>query len=300
MGMRNNLIRLIVSISLSLLLVPVKTIYAAEFSLTNNPDKTCLAVIQINGEISTGDDKKFRDLFSSVVRAKPNNCPSIQLVVHPRSGGGDVEAALTLGYEIRKRRGFVVITEGARCESSCVFLLAAGVERIVVGEVGIHRPYFGNLDSRTSTKDIQRQRDELNLNIAKFLKEMDVSQQLLEDMLSIRPEDIKYLTNDELKRYRLVGADATHDEAKTARAASIYGLTSSEYRRRDADADRRCILSGPSNKELEQWLICRNSVLLNIPFAETEIRYRRAMQACSQFSGDTRSKCFGEKMRKIK
>ena len=71
-----------------------------------------------------------------------------------------------------------------------------------------------------------------------YLSEMDVATSLVDEMISIPPESIKILSYDEMVRYRLFGYDANYEEKQTAEAAAVFGISSSEKRRRDLVAKK--------------------------------------------------------------
>jgi hypothetical protein len=156
------------------------------------------------------------------------------------SKGGDVEEALAMGRMIRAKELDTRVEPTGRCLSSCVLILGAGVWRMGGLNVGIHRPYFTALDPSLSVSEIRRMREQTIAQMKAYAAEMDFSVALIDDMIAIPPEQIKMLTQDDQAKYRLNQQDANYDERQIARAAQDYGLTSSEYRRRDATATRQC------------------------------------------------------------
>jgi hypothetical protein len=61
-------------------------------------------------------------------------------VLFPDSRGGSVSAAMAIGDAVRKTDLTVIVGPDDECSSACVLILAAGVQRRVVGRIGIHRP----------------------------------------------------------------------------------------------------------------------------------------------------------------
>lgn len=86
--------------------------------------------IQLKGYIDGGSLADFR----SVLRANPS-----ARVVLLSSGGGDVDAALEIAREIRRRGLSTAVQAGASCYSSCTYLFFAGRERVALGKIGVHR-----------------------------------------------------------------------------------------------------------------------------------------------------------------
>jgi hypothetical protein len=123
-------------------------------------EPNCAQWISAEGEIAADTPAQFRRIFRALGPRK--------LPIFISSSGGRVDAALAIGREIRKRRLDVAVERtsfqkceatpscdrlarkdgdrgrpepiAAYCASSCVFILAAGVERVVpaYGLVGLH------------------------------------------------------------------------------------------------------------------------------------------------------------------
>ena len=56
--------------------------------------------------------------------------------------GGDVDAAMKIGQIIRENEWPVTVSGNSKCFSSCALIYIAGVSRMNVGVIGLHRPYF--------------------------------------------------------------------------------------------------------------------------------------------------------------
>ena len=143
----------------------------------------CAQWIAAHGEITNDTPAQFQRVFKALGQKK--------LPVFISSPGGSVPAALTIGREIRKR-GLDVAVErtifqkceltaadshvcdlralkdgdkgrpepiGAQCASACVFILAAGTERLVpvYGFVGVHQHHaFLTMQKVLRTYQVQR------------------------------------------------------------------------------------------------------------------------------------------------
>lgn len=238
------------------------------------PDSCWGNMLVLSGEIAQGDYIKLSNALAQIKGKYPKDeclggILSIQLV----SAGGDVDEALKLGRIIRQSELRVIVPLDSKCFSSCVLLIAGGVERALFGKVGIHRPYFVNLDSKLSQSEVKAQRDAINGKIKAYLNEMDISPNLLELMLSVPPEAMKILTEGELQQLRLSITDAAFDERQVATQAYRYGLTSSEYRTRYPVATQQC------SKSNANWFVCELAVLLNIPKSTAE-KLNRLLDRC--------------------
>jgi hypothetical protein len=98
-------------------------------------------VIQISGKIRKGDAEGFVRIADDVAsREKWANAAQKQVRLNSR--GGDILEALAIGREVRRRSMSTGVWQGDECDSACVFILIAGVDRYGGGKVGLHRPAF--------------------------------------------------------------------------------------------------------------------------------------------------------------
>jgi len=281
---------------LALAVFPTKHVNAAEFYVNSSDSTSCNLLLDMRGEIASGDKEKFDSIIVTNIKKLPANCDKLGVIMSLNSDGGDVHVAIDLGYSIRRIQASIFVRPNERCLSSCVLLLAAGVQRTVWGKVGVHRPYFAALDTDASLSQIKQKRDATNASIRKFLVDMDVSTTLLDMMLMVRPEEIRYLTREQLAQMRLSGNDANWDEMTTARQASFYGLTSAEYRSRDAKAKARCDLAGSSIEDVIRYQACQDAIILGISAAEAQKRRSVMGTRCKQTNYKDRFACMGSVM----
>ena len=234
----------------------------------------------IRGEIVSGDDQKFYQVFSAA-SAHCGNWPrsAISELVDLDSKGGDVGIALAIGRKIREKELSVEVRDGSNCLSACVFILAAGNFKMPTGVIGIHSPFFTSLSASEDSKSVRKKRDSLIQSIKKYLDEIDIPQSLLDNMLSIPPDQMKVLSLDELYAFRLAGQDATFEEMSIAEQAYLFGLSSAEYRKRDANVNSACGRFEPNDGRLA----CRKTVLLGISIQELRRREERFKKVCSGF-----------------
>jgi hypothetical protein len=179
--------------------------------------------IDVSGEITQRDLAFFR-LQSKEFESK-------QLGVWLNSRGGDVAAAMEIGRIIRSVDGWTHIPSGDRCYSSCALIFIAGVVRTNVGELGLHRPYFAS--APLSRDQIEKQMPIMRAAVRKYVEEMGITESFLERMFNTDPSDINVLRGEESERI-VPRTDPTYDEIITASAAQQFGLTTSEYRRRES------------------------------------------------------------------
>jgi hypothetical protein len=273
-------------------------------STSYSNDKFCFLNFSLNGEIKKNDAQKFINIFNSQLQNfKNKGCPSSSPIVTIDSIGGDIMEAIELGRFFKKNQMAVYVSltynefkknnyepnifKKGRCYSACVFLLAGGVVRKIdttFSEVGIHRPHFLEIQAETTAAEMKSVRTKLNGLIREYFEEVDINPSLLDDMLSVPPDQIRILTTSELERYRLSVDDANYDEVKTAKNAKLWGLSISEYRTRVQMGDAKCSRINRSPEEDE---LCRHSILLGISPPEREARVAKAKRLCHPINDET-------------
>lgn len=270
--------------------------------------ENCVYSFTLGGKIEANDATVFLRVLEDV--DKQNNSKSCKLsIIKLNSPGGDVDEAMKIGRIIRKRELFTEVDLGDQCLSSCVLILGAGVVRSIMPEsalksaarVGIHRPYFVSLDKGLSTAEIRDLRKQMISRMKVYADEMDLSERLIDEMMSIPPEQIKILSEAELVQYRLSGVDASFDEKRTNNFAQEIGISSSELRKRTTEADKRCdsqfTYTRPEN--VKRWNQCRQAIIWNISEAELIRRERLIADKCSgmQDGSPVRQNCVMKTLR---
>ena len=162
---------------------------------------------RLTGEITAADAEA---LSAQLAQASLANMRQMQL----DSIGGDLAAAFAIGRLMRKHQFDSLVLPDGQCDSACVFVLAAGIDKVVKGNVGIHRPYF----SAISSEDVQTALQEVMADAEAYLTEMNIPTRLVEEMFSTDPAEMRNLTRPELEACRL-HACAFPSPARRARAA---------------------------------------------------------------------------------
>lgn len=197
--------------------------------LLNNGKKWCIFTIEIGNitEETVDGVKKliaYKSQFSEPVGGS---------MVVLNSPGGDLNAAYEIGRIIHGQRYPATITAGARCVSACVLILAGAVQRIIDGNVGIHRPYFLSAsDTNKSAEQIEDNYQSVLDVMRRYLQEMNVDVRLADQMLRIDPDRVRYLTRAELDEFGIgegppsvdIETKAKMKEAVALKAAEAYGL----------------------------------------------------------------------------
>ena len=190
-------------------------------------------VARVTGEITAADYQALRQQADQAAQA---NVRQMQL----DSSGGNLEAALAIGRLIRSLEfGSMVLSQG-RCDSACVFILAAGIDKVVEGEVGIHRPYFihrTDIGVREALRIVKAETEA-------YLVEMNIPASLAEDMFSVDPGSMRTLTGDELAIYRLNSMDYVAREERAQRLSASTGLSREAYEVFRQDLNYSCRVFG--------------------------------------------------------
>ena len=129
--------------------------------------------ISIEGVISKGDDRRLIDLLSGW-----------QGDVSLNTGGGDVQAAMAIGRELRNAERAVIVLPGATCASACVFVLAGAPTRVIFGIVAIHRPFIPDDNSADPAEQKLRYKI-LGSSVRAYLSEMNRSEEHTSELQSL-------------------------------------------------------------------------------------------------------------------
>jgi hypothetical protein len=132
------------------------------------------------------------------------------------------------------------------------------------GMVGIHRPYFDlPSGSQPLTPDeVRGSYQQMLQEMRAYLREMNVSERLADDMLAIEPADVRYLSNKQLDDYGLRYIDPIEQETIDLQEAQHWGLDRREYMRRKALQKTNCNIwvlekqlgHKPSDDEIDQFI----------------------------------------------
>lgn len=193
----------------------------------------CSVELSIEGLITQETARSFSSLLELEQKRSGAN---LRPVLTIQSTGGDLNAAIAIGRDLRKRAG-IVISNGP-CHSACVFAAMGGVERSLAG-IGLHRPYFANSEANVFA-DADARYKKMTRLITDYLFEMNISEDLLRLMFSVPPGEMRLLPLQDARRIGLNGIDPAFDEFRTGQEAAQYEISSAELRRRHAALDTQC------------------------------------------------------------
>jgi hypothetical protein len=197
---------------------------------------------KINGEITTSTVSEIRRLIAqteeSAVRHKAT--ATFMWGIELDSPGGSVTAAMEIGRLFREKHVWVIVPHWASCASACVLLLAGAVNRIIIGKVGIHRPYLEVPKQEATPERIKSLYAATLSDLRSYFREMNVSEQLADAMLRIDPEHMRFLDERALVNYGLTETDPVEQETSDLQEAQYFGLDRSRYIERKHLAAKLC------------------------------------------------------------
>ena len=279
--------------------IPIHSLSAA--FITESAIDGCFNKITISGIINSEDSLIFQKKYEKLKLDFENSkCKKVlkdinfSIGIDLNSRGGNLNESMKIGSFIRAKELNTSVAHDKECLSSCVFILAAGVTRVTWGKIGIHRPYFEHLKSGTTISEIKQIREENTKVIKEYFNKMDISELIVDEMLSIEPDKIKVLNENELIRFRLSLMDSDYEERSTAEGAKDYNITSALYRERLSLQEKRCGFYGKAidNKRESEFFKCQNMVMLNISESEFLNREAKAKSTCFKMEqGPNRGRC---------
>lgn len=189
----------------------------------------------IHGQIDAADVSEVQSYVEAADLLVSEEAGALKMLVL-NSEGGDLGAAMQIGRIIRAHDYLAQIQPKARCLSACVYILAAAKRKQVLGSVGVHRPYFGSYGGKNAGRDIAK-----TLQGSKqFFREVNIPDGLAEIMFSTPPEEIKILSAEELRSYRLDQDDIEYAENNDIESAKSLGVSRADYMRFKRELDYKC------------------------------------------------------------
>lgn len=149
--------------------------------------------------------------------------------IHFNSGGGDLEAGLALGREIRRAGwdtdvgtpglSFLSANPG-ECDSACTFAYLGGVKRSMTSgsRYGVHR-FWGTVPG-----DTQQETQKIAGELVAYIREMGVSAEMYTLMTEGAPEQVKYLDLATMTRLNIATSEVVEAKMADERGVSVLHL----------------------------------------------------------------------------
>lgn len=242
---------------------------AAAILHTPPADPDGITAYEVVGVITPSDDFKF-----------PEHIVQQPFVILD-SRGGDLATAMKLGREMRKANARAIVRDGEHCVSACVYVLAGAVDRYIEtrAHVGIHRPYPLRTGQETRAQ-AQQEYDRIRSHSRQYFKEMNVAPSLLQAMLTVPPEHVRYLDQSELQSFGLSGLDPVYEYQQNSEDAARYGISRSQLLSRKDSVHRECT-SLASLPSVEPYLNCSDSIMWGLSVAQLKRRQGIASKYCA-------------------
>jgi len=210
----------------------------------SRPDiEQALASCQERGLLRVRYEGKITGVFVEAMWRITQVADGLQItrrVLDLDSSGGQVEAAIRVGDQIGASGWTIWVREGAVCHSACVFVLAAGDNRLLAGKVGIHR--MMRISSKaTSRSELNDELQQVYGKVKDYLQRNGVAIGVADLMMTVPNRSLRLLTSEELRQYGLDGTNAVQDDLERIRQMRKCGADF--VRRKDAflvSFDQRC------------------------------------------------------------
>lgn len=141
-------------------------------------------VIFVDGEITVGDEEKFRELTIKYKSA----------VVVLNSPGGVLKPALEIGRQVRLRGYSTIILEERECASACALIWLAGTRRIISGSgrVGFHASYIDEGGRKVES-------GVANAMVGFYLSQLNLSENAVIFATLAPPDEVKWITSESVE-----------------------------------------------------------------------------------------------------
>lgn len=189
----------------------------------------CAINFLIKGEITQDDASKFAKLVHWLDELYKHGKGGVAGVLLNSEGGSvlaaiDIAKAIRTSASMRRSGGTTIVPVGAGCYSACVIVLAGSYRRLVLGPVGIHRPFLvGDEAAQMGRRNLQQAYDGLYLELTTLFKQWNLSRSLVDDMFAVASTDVHVLNEHELDSYGLNKNDWVLTEQNNAEVRAACG-----------------------------------------------------------------------------
>lgn len=191
----------------------------------------------LEGSLSDQDGKALTQAM--LLAQKNGKQPRFLLALN--SSGGNVFAAMAIGRILRTTESMVRGSNGSKCLSACVLILAGAPYRATEPgfNVGLHRPY-SEAAEMSSPESEKAKYEKLQRNIEGYLSSMNITPTLFKDMIVIPPSKIRILTYRELEGYGLAYNEPYIDESDAMKKAQQHNISRRELLKRESLISETC------------------------------------------------------------
>lgn len=158
--------------------------------------------LRYQGKIDTG----FTHLVERV-SAMAERMEIANRILDIDSAGGQVEDGIRAGDAIAANHWTLWVREGSACHSACVLILAAGDNRLISGDVGIHR-MIRMSSSATTRGQLNNELRQVHADLADYLQRNGAATSIADLMMTVPSRDLRLLKPEELHQFGLTGANA--------------------------------------------------------------------------------------------
>jgi hypothetical protein len=106
--------------------------------------------------------------------------------------------------------------------------------------IGIHRPALADAPLQTDMPEVKAAADQSERDLREYAAEMNLSPRLIDDMLAIPPEQIRWLSQEDRQNYGLGFLDPVYAETASIIDSKKYNISPNEYRSRNSTALFAC------------------------------------------------------------
>jgi ATP-dependent protease ClpP protease subunit len=166
----------------------------------------CTLTVKLRGAIDASSLELLRHALKRRADARNALQREVALRIDLDSPGGELFSALEIGRVLRAERASVRVRDGASCVSACVFVLMGATERDLDGgaRVAIHRPSLDDPKPTGGDAIVEA----MSAQLVAYAQQMNVPRRIIDDMMRIPADQLRWLRPSELAAYGVVAADS--------------------------------------------------------------------------------------------
>ena len=171
-------------------------------------DYTVCWTLSVIGEIQKGDTRQLLGALEVVGRQRPKRGGRSRIgTIKFDSPGGDLTEAMMLGRAIRKHLIQTSVSGASTCSDACVIAFLGGVGRWPLGPVMMHSLYSREFTGMENIDKASAEGKQMSIELQQYLKEMNITASLLDEMQNIPHDSARTLSVPELNRLEIMGTD---------------------------------------------------------------------------------------------